>query len=30
MIGWDLNFDESEDSIFTNTNHKFVNLINFI
>ena len=28
MIGWDLNFDESEDSIFTNTNHKFVNLIN--
>ena len=28
MIGWDLNFDESEESIYTNTNHKFVNLIN--
>ena len=29
LVGWDLNFDESDESIYTNTNHKFVNLINF-
>ena len=28
LVGWDLNFDESDESIYTNTNHKFVNLIN--
>ena len=28
FVGWDLNFDESDESIYTNTNHKFVNLIN--
>ena len=28
LVGWDLNFDESDENIYTNTNHKFVNLIN--
>ena len=28
LVGWDLNFDESDESIYSNTNHKFVNLIN--
>ena len=28
LVGWDLNFDDGDESIYTNTNHKFVNLIN--